>query len=223
MSNIVERLKFLAGAEKPQPWGARFGWDRGITHRVFTGKQLPGPEALEQIATAERVNLTWLLTGEGAPYQVLPPPVPSAVSVGSEWHYYLFAGTEGVQPPLVRVGHDLRVIVYNGSLADLLRVMDYLAWKDQPIYIAPESDSVAGLRLGLVGNRGLIDALQGELSAIDPAMWRALPRLENRPMRPMEGDVATGFTEERDWLMLLREMPEDRREALLNLARWLAG
>lgn len=216
-------MRLLAGNIKPNPWASRFGWDRGLISRVFAGKQLPGPEALAQLATAERVNLTWLLTGEGAPYQVLPPPVPSAVSVGSEWHYYLFAGTEGVQPPLVRVGHDLRVIVYNGSLADLLRVMDYLAWKDQPIYIAPESDSVAGLRLGLVGNRGLIDALQGELSAIDPAMWRALPRLENRPMRPMEGDVATGFTEERDWLMLLREMPEDRREALLNLARWLAG
>lgn len=191
--------------------------------RVFAGKQLPGPEALAQLATAERVNLTWLLTGEGTPYQVLPPPIPSAVAVGSEWHYYLFAGSEGAQPPLVRVGPNLHVAVYNGSSADLLRAVDYLAWKDQPIYIAPESDSVAGLRLGMVGNRVLIDALQGELSAIDPAMWRALPRMDDRSMTAVEGAVSAGCPAERDWLMLLRELPEDRREALLNLARWLGG
>ena len=33
-----------------------------VKHRVFSGKQLPSPEALTQLAIAERVNLIWLLT-----------------------------------------------------------------------------------------------------------------------------------------------------------------
>ncbi len=195
--------------------------------RIFSGKQLPNSDYLATLATAERVNLDWLLTGDGVPYQVLPPPIPNATATGPEWHYYLFAGLEGVQPPLVRVGPDLRVTVYNGSPADLLRAVDYLAWKEQPIHIAHESDSVAGLRLGMVGNKALIDEgrglLEGALSAIDPAMWRAVPRIEDRPAAYLEGPVSEGCPCERDWLMLLRELPEDRREALVNLARWLAG
>lgn len=220
MSNIIERLKFLSGDEKPQPWAARVGWDRGITHRVFSGKQLPSPEALAQIAQAERVNLTWLLTGEGVPYQVLPPPLRA--DNGPEWHYYLFAGPEGVQAPLVRVGPKLHVAVYNGTPADLGRVVDYLMWKDQPVYIAPESASVAGLRLGMVGNRELLEMLIGEMAVIDPAMWRSVLRVEDRPAAYLEGPVADGCPRERDWLMLLRELPEERRDVLLSLARWLA-
>lgn len=221
-------MRLLAGDMKPNPWASRFGWDRGLISRVFAGKQLPGPEALAKLAQAERVNLTWLLTGAGAPYQVLPPPAPDVIATGPEWHYYLFAGHEGVQPPLVRVGPEMRVTVYDGSPSDLLRAVDYLAWKGQPIYIAPDSGSVAGLRLGLVGNRALIDegrgSLEGDLTAIDPAMWRAPPRLENQqPAHLMGPDQAAADPHERDWLMLLRELSEDRREAVLTLARWLAG
>ena len=72
-------MKFLAGDTRPQPWAARFGWDRGMTHRVFSGKQLPSPEALTQLAIAERVNLIWLLTGDGEPYAVFPIPDPATL------------------------------------------------------------------------------------------------------------------------------------------------
>lgn len=209
------------GGRKPHPVCAAIGWDKTLISRIFSGRQLPNAEYLAALAISERVNLTWLLTGEGVPYQVLPPTVRT--EYGPEWHYYLFAGPEGVQPPLVRVGPKLHVAVYNGTPADLGRVVDYLAWKDQPVYIAPESASVAGLRLGMVGNRELLDMLIGEMAVIDPAMWRAVPRVEDRPAAYLEGPVADGCPSEREWLMLLRDMPEDRREVLLTVARWLAG
>lgn len=217
-------MHLLAGDMKPNPWASRFGWDRGLISRVFSGKQLPGPEALAQLAQAERVNLNWLLTGDGVPYQVLPPPLPNATAVGPEWHYYLFAGPEVVQAPLVRVGPEMRATVYNGTPADLGRVVDYLAWKDQPVYIAPESASVAGLRLGMVGNRELLERLTGEMAVIDPATWRSSPRVGDQTAAYLDGkQLADGCPCERDWLMLLRELPEDRREVLLTVARWLAG
>lgn len=223
MDTLKERLIFLLDRRKPYVFGAAIGWGNGVVDYVFRRGKPPGSDALAQLAQAERVNLTWLLTGDGVPYEVLPPPLPNATAVGPEWHYYLFAGPEGVQPPLVRVGPGLRVTVYNGAPADLGRAVEYLAWKDQPIYIAPESDSVAGLRLGMVGNRELLGLLEGDFVAIDPAMWRAVPRVEDRPAAYLEGPVADGCPRERDWLMLLRELPEDRREVLLTVARWLAG
>lgn len=221
MDTIKERLIFLLDGRKPYVFGAAIGWGNGVVDYVFRRGKPPGSDALAQLAQAERVNLTWLLTGEGVPYQVLPPTVRT--EYGPEWHYYLFAGPEGVQPPLVRVGPKLHVAVYNGTPADLGRVVDRLMWKEQPVYIAPESPAVAGLRLGMVGNRETLEMVTGEMAVIDPALWRAVPRVEDRPAAYLEGPVSDGCPRERDWLMLLRELPEDRREVLLALGRWLAG
>lgn len=226
-------MRFLVGDNRPHPWAARFGWDRGVTHRVFNGKQLPSPEALIQLATAERVNLTWLLTGDGAPYAVLPIPDPATLLFGHDVHYHLFTGPCGIHQPLVRVGPDadtpLPVQVYSGDPGDLIRVLERLVWKQQPIYLATASDAIMrDLRQGQASNRVLIDEERGLLKAslpeLDVARRLASARIEERPTAYLTRLTSSSETirdEEREWLMLLRELPENMRAALLGIARHL--
>lgn len=219
LDSLRQRLEVLLCGQKPYVWGDSIGWPRGTVDTAFRRGKPPGPRDLAQLATAERVNLTWLLTGAGVPYDVLPPPPLQAVAIGPEFSWYLFAGPEGLQAPLVRVGPGASIAVYNGSPVDLARVVEYLLLKDRPIYLAPDSDRIAGVRLGVSGNKALIDKgnglLEGELTEIDPAAFRAAPQIEDRSVEECAG--------ERDLLLLLRALPAERRETLERLARWLAS
>lgn len=223
-------MKFLAGDTRPQPWAARFGWDRGMTHRVFSGKQLPSPEALTQLAIAERVNLIWLLTGDGEPYAVFPIPDPATLLFGYDFHYYLFTGPNGPRQPLVRVGPDADlpkpIQVYAGEPSDLMRTLERLVWKQQPIHLATATDEVIqDLRQGLASNRVLIDdgngALEQPLQKLDVARLLNMARVDDRPAAYLASPTQELPVEEREWLMLLRELPENLRASLRDIVRGL--
>lgn len=232
-------MRLLAGDVKPNPWASRFGWDRGLISRVFAGKQLPGPEALAQLAAAERVNLTWLLTGEGPPYLVLPPPDPKELPLGPDAHYYLFDRPDGVQPPLVCVRRAtpalgepplapaIRVAVYHGATDDLIRAVEWLLWKGQTLYLAEDNEGdVARLRAGLVGNRALIDGGQGLLErrlSVLPMPKMVLSALvEECPNGCLAGTRSALDGQEQEWVMRLRELTAEQRAALLLIVRGLA-
>lgn len=229
-------MRLLSGDEKPQTWGLRVGWDRGMTHRVFSGKQLPSPEALAQLATAERVNLTWLLTGEGPPYQVNPPPDPQDLELGPDASYYLFDRPDGIQPPLVCIRRDLaptaenaplpKITVYNGHPSDLMRAVEWLIWKGKLIQIVEDNNGdVARLRAGLASNKILINAGRGLLE--QPPIIMPIPRMvvttlvEETHNGYLAGVQSTLDAQEREWIMLRRELTPAQREALLLILRGL--
>lgn len=222
MKNFIDRLSFLAGGTKPHPWGTRLGWDRGLISRTFTGKQLPGPEALAQLATIERVNLTWLLTGEGAPYAVEAPPL--AVDLPLEGNgYYLFLQGDHLCPPLVRVetGKEPRhIIVYSGASTDLMPSIRRLVWKGIDIHLAPHGPEVERLRLGQASNASLFNhglgMLERELQILNA---------QNLGVKLQLGDDCRNYLQQLEnndaeltWVLTLRELDEKRRSILLGLA-----
>lgn len=221
-------MELLLAGRKPHVWGASIGWNRGTVDSVFRRNQIPGPRDLTQLAVSERVNLTWLLTGEGEPYAVLPIPDPATLSFGYDFHYYLFIGQDGLRQPLVRVGPDADlpkpIQVYAGDPGDLMLTLERLVWKQQPIHLAPASDQVIqDLRQGRASNRVLIDegngVLEQSLLELDVAQLLAEARVSDHPAGYLANPTPELPEEEHEWLMLLRELPKSMRGSLLDIAR----
>ncbi len=222
-------MRFLAGTIKPNPWGARLNWDSALISRVFSGKQRLGAEALAQLATAERVNLLWLLTGEGEPYTVLPIPDPAVLSFGDAYRYYLFADAERFQQPLIRVGPASKtptpIQVYAGDSGDLIDVLERFAFRRQPVYLAVAEDQmIQDLRQGRASNRVLLDEnghgiLENVQERLDLAEWTSKAC---EPSMDYFSHPSQKLPEaEREWLMLLRELPEKTRNSVLDIMREL--
>lgn len=229
--DFVDRMVLLTEGKKPNPWASRFGWNRGLISLVFNGKQLPGPEALASLAQAERVNLSWLLTGEGAPYEVLPPPHWDRLALGSEVSYYLFASDGGLQLPLVQVTrpstHFPIVQVYSGLPADFADSLDYLHRTRQPLYFAPDHPQVAELRKGWGSNRLLLgdDEQPGLLP--EPTVYIDLSaKLPIMPLQAHNGSYLVNPPPvipdtERDWLWALRGLDKEAQGLVLALVKRL--
>lgn len=233
-SPVTARINFLRGDDGYYGWGRSVGWNDGIINSVFRRQQVPGPRDLALLAIAERVNLTWLLTGEGPPYLVLPLPELQDLVVDGSANYYLFPASDGIPPPLVCVRHVLpppdappmpatRITVYSGLPVELMRAVDWLGWKGKPIYLAQDPDGAAArLRAGLLGNRALIDdgngLLEGSLLVVRPDE-RAPHLVTDAPNHYLTGPALP--EEEREWMMRWRELTEEQRAALLLIARGL--
>jgi hypothetical protein len=69
-TDLEQRLLILMSGRNKHPWGEALGMNSSMITRMFRG-QFPGHEYLAVIARAERVSLNWLLTGFGAPYEVM--------------------------------------------------------------------------------------------------------------------------------------------------------
>lgn len=236
-----ERIEFILDGRKPHLWGTDIGWNRGTVDSVFRRGQVPGPRDLAALTRHERINLTWLLTGEGPPYLVLPPPDPRALATDPAIDYYLIDRPDGVHPPLIGVRKSpetaetsesfyelLPVItVYNGSPGELTRAVEWLLWKGKTIQLAPDDDDhAAKLRAGLAGNRVLIDEGRGLLersTTVLPFPKMILSALvEERRKGTVLGSRSVLSADEQDWVMLYRALTDERRAALLLIARGLA-
>lgn len=66
-TEFIDRLTLLARGRQLYPWLAGVGWSKTDVARVKNG-HIPGSEKLAMLARSEPVSLTWLLTGQGAPY-----------------------------------------------------------------------------------------------------------------------------------------------------------
>lgn len=230
--DFLERMLFIADGRKPHTWGLSIGLTRGMVDGMFRRGQLPSAESLQIIATAERVNLSWLLVGEGPPYLVLPLPEPQDLVVDESANYYLFPPSEGIPPPLVCVRHVIpppdappmparRITIYSGTPVELMRAVDWLHWKGKPIYLAQDPDGVAArLRAGLLGNRVLIDdgkgLLEGQLLVVRPDD-RAPLLVSDAPNHYLTGPALP--EEEREWMMRWRELTDEQRAALLLILK----
>lgn len=235
---VTARINSLRGDERHYDWGRSIGWNDGIINSVFHRGQVPGPRDLVLLAAAERVSINWLLTGDGTPYQVTPPPEPQYLAVDASANYYLFDRPDGLQPPLICVRNGIaasddgptqpsrHVTVYDGSPGDLLRAVEWLAWRGRPIFIVEDgADAAARLRSGRAGNRLLFNEGKGLLE-------RALPVLPTPRMAvsALVEDRRAGYWAgastlneiEREWVMRYRELDDEQRAALLLVARGLA-
>lgn len=103
LEGFNERLWFVLGDRKKHHFGPALGWTDALTGRIFAGAQLPSAAYLAALTRFERVNLSWLLVGEGPPYLVLPLPQPQDLVVDESANYYLLRAPEGIPPPLVCV------------------------------------------------------------------------------------------------------------------------
>lgn len=79
-SGVVGRFNQLLLGRKPHPFGASVHLSRGIVTRLMRGS-LPDPEFLVPLVRIERISLSWLLTGVGAPYSIL-----TATNDVEAWH-----------------------------------------------------------------------------------------------------------------------------------------
>lgn len=182
---------------------------------------------------AERVNLTWLLTGEGAPYEVLPPPHWDRLALGPQVSYYLFASDGGLQLPLVQVnrplGHYPTVQVYSGLPVDFGDCLEYLHRTRQPLYFAPDHPQVAELRKGWGSNRLLLgdDEQPGLLP--EPDIYRdiceKLPRLSLQEHNGsyLINPQPVAPEPERDWVWALRGLDAETQRLVLELVKRLSG
>lgn len=235
-AGFLDRLTWLTGDEGPYTWGREIGLTRGVIDGITRRGLYPSAESLQIIATAERVNLTWLLTGEGPPYQVNPPPDPQDLELGPDASYYLFDRPDGIQPPLVCMRRDLapttenaplpKITVYNGHPSDLMRAVEWLIWKGKLIQIVEDNNGdVARLRAGLASNKILINAGRGLLE--QPPIIMPIPRMvvttlvEETHNGYLAGVQSTLDAQEREWIMLRRELTPAQREALLLILRGL--
>lgn len=69
-NNFLSRINKILGKRKKHPWGRAIGLKTNRITDIFLGK-IPSPDALIRIHTADKVSLTWLLTGVGAPYSYM--------------------------------------------------------------------------------------------------------------------------------------------------------
>lgn len=60
------RITWLLGDRQKHPWGRSLGLKNSRIDSIFRGI-IPQADALLRIREAERVNIDWLLTGEGVP------------------------------------------------------------------------------------------------------------------------------------------------------------
>ncbi|MCP5197334.1 MAG: hypothetical protein H6974_11190 [Gammaproteobacteria bacterium] len=193
---------------------------RGMVDAVFRRGQVPGPEFLTGLAQAERVNLSWLLMGEGAPYQVSPPPDWRTLPLGKQTLYFLFGGDFGLRLPLVQVQdtHPVSfVTVYSGLPTDFRDILDYLARKRQPLYIAPDGLEVDDLRLGRASNRVVAKLLQ-ETREVDIGHLLQTESLHGLSIQP-SADAYTA--EEQDLIWTLRELSEEGQAILRDITQWI--
>ncbi|MBY7811401.1 helix-turn-helix domain-containing protein [Vibrio fluvialis] len=68
--SFEERLNNVLDDRKQTPWGKSLGFTSASISHIFSGGRIPGPEFLQAICRAENVNLNWLLSGKGKPFNV---------------------------------------------------------------------------------------------------------------------------------------------------------
>jgi len=68
--SFEERLNNVLNDRKQTPWGKSLGFTSASISHIFSGGRIPGPEFLQAICRAENVNLNWLLSGKGKPFNV---------------------------------------------------------------------------------------------------------------------------------------------------------
>lgn len=75
--SIKERLAFLLGGRRPYPWGRPLGLADPTIRKMWREGHLPTFRFLVNIQRAENVSLSWLLSGQGAPFLINngPPEV----------------------------------------------------------------------------------------------------------------------------------------------------
>lgn len=66
-AGFLSRMKWVLGDRQKHPWGDSIGLKNSRIDSIFKGL-LPQADALLAIRHAEKVNIDWLLTGEGQPY-----------------------------------------------------------------------------------------------------------------------------------------------------------
>ena len=65
---FLVRLEYLAHGRDLRKWLFSLGWNRGDIDRIRNEGHIPGAAKLAALARAEKISLTWLLTGQGEPF-----------------------------------------------------------------------------------------------------------------------------------------------------------
>lgn len=169
--SFQSRLAWIIGARDKHPWGRALGLSGTRITTMFRG-QIPTADALLRIHAAERCNLDWLLTGEGAPFLVSgADDAATAAALDAEpiterWRAYLVRAP-GPDPGAVLCAWParaafaddaepatftgLRIYAHGGPLT--LRALNRVA---VVLALAVSVAELASLRAGQIGPRHLL-------------------------------------------------------------------
>ncbi len=96
MTDFSNRAGQVLGSRKQHTWGAAVGLSKPSVVDFFAGR-VPRMETLSRIAHIERVSLTWLSDGVGAPFLVSelaePSPVLELIEAGADAALLLHDGS----------------------------------------------------------------------------------------------------------------------------------
>lgn len=189
-----KRLQRLLEGRKQTPWGEQLGSNKGTIYRMFQG-EIPRWETLCAIQHAENASLSWLLTGEGAPYLATRRDTDAQCAAlaggllarARNWSAYIAYGQACLRclvltrPAAFQVGgrrvpYTALAVVAGPIGPQTLSVLEGLAGR-QHLWLAPMADdAVTHIAQGEVGTFGLLGEA-GLLQGAAPAARRDVAEL----------------------------------------------
>ena len=181
---FLYRISWILGGRDKHPWGRSIGLKNSRIDSMFRG-HVPQVDALERIRRAERVNLDWLISGEGAPY-VIPnmrdddassEALKDYLQDGNDYVLYILAGRADAAVVLtlpVAIDYEdgteasfVDVVVIQPAGPRTLEVA--AKWRDRRV-VPVGSDVLMRLRSGWLGPKDLLGdkANKGVLADAQP-------------------------------------------------------
>lgn len=179
--DFLARLEFVLDGRKRTPWGAALGLNKGTMGRIGKG-HIPGPDLLIPIGRAERVSLSWLIDGAGAPFLITREETDSAMATlldalfDESWRITLCTDGARVvvvltQPGQIEVNGEMRDYIITEVLVGpcgrkVLLTLDRHASECRLLHL-PAAE-LSRLSAGLMGNRALHEQIaQAEVVPIN--------------------------------------------------------
>lgn len=237
MNSFYDRLVFVLGDNDKHPWGDRLGISPTKISNMFRGEgHIPNHESLALIRRVENVSITWLITGDGAPYVVSRCQLDAEacellrqhLKDEPNWAIHIAACEPDFtvvlsQPCRIKSGErDIEyfcIEIISGAGPDTLHVA-FEARQKHPVFLLRlRRAEFQRLSTGWMGNMELFgwrhtpSLLDQASPLVDTAPIFALPHVA-------EPRAVYGLpTDERELLDVYRELPEAKKKAVLTLLK----
>jgi len=229
------RINWLLGPRQKHPWGRGLGLRNSRIDSIFKGIP-PQVDGLEKIHRAERVNLHWLITGDGAPFVVpvfrddaeTAEALRARLGDGRDYRLHILAGRAECAvvltiPVVVEYQGDLEasftdVLVFQPAGERTLGVA--AEWRDR-LVLPVDSTVLAQLRAGWMGPRDLLGApgSPGLLGGARPATAEEVRRVAEQAAAYQ----ASAPVDEQRLVACYRRLEARQKEAVLVIAEGMAG
>lgn len=229
---FLYRINWILGDREKHPWGRSLGLRNSRIDSIFKGVP-PQVDGLERIRRGERVNLDWLISGEGAPFVVpifrddaaCAAALAERLADGGDYRLYVLAS-----PLEAAVVLTLPVVLdyEDGTSASFTDVLFFLPageltlaeagrWRDRHL-VSVGADVLAKLRSGHMGPRDMLGSkgTRGLLERARPATTAEIGRVAEEAAA-----YQAGPSEEGALVGHFRRLPPRQRGAVLEVVRGL--